>query len=70
MDMKDSPIMRPYGEPWKKARRLLHQHLNPNVTPKYASLQTRHARILLQRLLEDPTNFLEHLKVYELFFMI
>jgi len=44
----------PYGEHWRKDRRLFHSQLHSNAAPKFKSVQTRQARKFLKQLADHP----------------
>jgi cytochrome P450 len=41
----------PYGEVWRRGRKLLHAHFQPSVSPKYHSVQLTAARRLARDVL-------------------
>jgi hypothetical protein len=44
MDLGWQLSMLPYGETWRRGRKLLHAHVHPGVSPKYHSVQLDAAR--------------------------
>ena len=52
----------PYGDELRKARQLLHQHLQINVVPEYQGIQESSIHRLLNRILESPDQFIRHIK--------
>ncbi|KDQ16408.1 hypothetical protein BOTBODRAFT_31081 [Botryobasidium botryosum FD-172 SS1] len=53
----------PYGDTWKRHRKLLHSVLGKNVITQHRSVQQRHARWYLQTLLEKPEDFIQSLRL-------
>ena len=52
----------PYGDELRKARQLLHRHLQINVVPEYQGIQESSIHRLLNRILESPDKFIRHIK--------
>lgn len=46
--------VRPYGELWRKERRMFHSQLHSNAAPKFQGVQTRQARLFLKQLVDQP----------------
>jgi cytochrome P450 len=44
MNLKWLLSMMPYGETWRRGRKLLHSQVHPGVSPKYHPVQLRAAR--------------------------
>ncbi|KAF9457685.1 cytochrome P450 [Collybia nuda] len=51
-----------YGERWRKCRRLLHIAFPPDDSQRHHPQELNAAHNLLLRLLEDPENFMDHIK--------
>ncbi|KAJ7434468.1 cytochrome P450 [Mycena latifolia] len=49
------------GDTWRRNRRLLNETFNVKAARQYRSLELRASRTLLQRLLEHPDAFLDHI---------
>lgn len=49
-----------YGEGWKQARKMFHQHFRPSAAPQYHQKQTKAARRFVKLLLESPASFAQH----------
>jgi cytochrome P450 len=52
----------PYGQWWRKHRRLFHEHFHHNVVTKYQPIHKQEVQALLRRLLVTPDNFLHHIR--------
>ncbi len=50
----------PYGDRWRRTRRMFHQYFNSGTSHKYHDIQLQGARKLLQRLKESPEKLFEH----------
>ncbi|KAF8884185.1 cytochrome P450 [Infundibulicybe gibba] len=48
----------PYGSAWRARRRLFHEHFHLSAVEKYKPIQARGSRDFLQRLLDNPDNFM------------
>jgi len=46
----------PYGEDWRKQRRLMAQEFSQTGVVKYFPLQENQMRILVRNILNDPTD--------------
>ncbi|KAF9474971.1 cytochrome P450 [Pholiota conissans] len=44
----------PYGDTWRKQRRIVIQNFTPSMVPKYHALQEKEAATLVKNVLEDP----------------
>ncbi|KAJ3810819.1 cytochrome P450 [Lentinula aff. lateritia] len=55
------PFVR-YGETWRRMRRAAHQGLHQNAVEKYKPIQTKEATLLLNDLLQDSGNWVEHVR--------
>ncbi|KAI0633841.1 cytochrome P450 [Trametes polyzona] len=53
----------PYGARWRRHRKLFLQHFNAKATVAYQALHEREAYRLALRLLEQPDEFLQHVRV-------
>ncbi|GJJ06884.1 hypothetical protein Clacol_001080 [Clathrus columnatus] len=56
------PTLMCYGERFRRHRQVLYQSLNSFCLDRYKLIQTKHARILLSRMLAEPEDFLNHLR--------
>jgi len=54
----------PYGDTWRKYRKLVHGVMHPRALKQYYPIFERDMRICLLHLLDSPDNFLEHLRLY------
>ena len=52
----------PYGQWWRRHRRVFWQHFRPGAVPKYQGVLEQGAHRLVSRLLTTPENFEEHLR--------
>nr|BAL05105.1 cytochrome P450 [Phanerodontia chrysosporium] len=52
----------PYGDFWREHRRMFHQHFHPEAVTKHHVHILKQAKDLLQRLLIDPDDFMQHLR--------
>nr|BAL05104.1 cytochrome P450 [Phanerodontia chrysosporium] len=55
--------LKPYGDTWREHRRLVHQHFRPENVPRYHEFTSKQIGRLLLHLLEDPSNFVRHLRI-------
>ncbi|KDQ62322.1 hypothetical protein JAAARDRAFT_30217 [Jaapia argillacea MUCL 33604] len=53
----------PYGPQWRQYRRAFHQHFNQLAVHKYRHIHVRESRALLRRLLEQPEDFYDHIRL-------
>ncbi|TBU23430.1 cytochrome P450 [Dichomitus squalens] len=51
-------VLMPYGLPWRRRRKEMHQFFNPTAVSQYQPLQQREALNFLKKLLEKPDTFL------------
>lgn len=58
MNFTPSIVLAPYGEHWKAMRRFTQQSLNRSSSLTFLPSQLADARLLLQELLEHPTNYI------------
>lgn len=54
----------PYGELWRKERKLLHQLTSPKAASSYESIQSFESAQLCKDLIEDPKNHWGHCMRY------
>ena len=54
----------PYGLPWRRRRKELHQFFHPNAVSQYQSLQQREALKFLKKVIEKPDAFLHQVRQY------
>ena len=52
----------PYGQGWRRQRRMIWQHFHPGAIRKYENIEQEGARKFLIRLLESPNNLLTHVR--------
>ena len=52
----------PYGQWWRRHRKLFHEHFHSNVVTKYQSIQRQEAEALLRRLLVTPDDLFHHIR--------
>ncbi|KAJ7495381.1 cytochrome P450 [Mycena latifolia] len=57
----DNIVLMKYGDTWRTNRRLLNQTFNVNAVRQYRPLELTASRAVLQRLLESPDAFFDHL---------
>ncbi|PPQ80126.1 LOW QUALITY PROTEIN: hypothetical protein CVT25_001425 [Psilocybe cyanescens] len=62
MEMDYNMSLLPYGQWWRRHRRVFNQHFHQNTVWRYRPIQLREARALLHRLLISPENFLHHIR--------
>ncbi|KAM6490495.1 Cytochrome P450, partial [Amanita muscaria] len=60
MGFQDVVMTLPYGDAWRKQRRLLERGLKKDAMPLYRHVQAEKVHLLLEQLLDDPVNFSEH----------
>ncbi|KAG0695266.1 cytochrome P450 [Suillus ampliporus] len=53
-----------FGERFRRMRRALHTHLQPKAAEAYQPLQMSHAKSTVLNILDDPYNFLNHVKTF------
>ncbi|KAI0739092.1 O-methylsterigmatocystin oxidoreductase [Daedaleopsis nitida] len=51
-----------YGQPWRRHRRVFHEHFHRGEVVQYQGLQEQHTRSFLKRLLTEPEEFISHLR--------
>lgn len=54
----------PFGEAWRKQRRLLAQEFTFTNCTQYHELQNEQARLFVQSIFEDPDNLLTQVHLY------
>ncbi|KAG0695609.1 cytochrome P450 [Suillus ampliporus] len=54
----------PFGERFRRLRRALHTHLQPKAAESYQPLQISLARDIVFNILEDPSNFQNHVTTF------
>lgn len=59
--------MLPYGEEWRKWRKVLHSGFHARQAAKYKEIQTLESKQAMFQILEDPKNYERHLQRYEIF---
>lgn len=52
----------PYGQEWRRRRKEMHQFIHPNAVAQYQPLQQRETVKFLNRLLNQPEDFLHHVR--------
>lgn len=52
----------PYGEKWRRHRRVFHQSFTERESLTYRPTQTQKVQDMLHGLLSTPENFMEHIK--------
>ncbi|KAF9450386.1 cytochrome P450 [Macrolepiota fuliginosa MF-IS2] len=52
----------PYGDWWRRQRRVFHEYFHPNIVHKYQNIQLNTARAFLRRLLKSPDDFVLHIR--------
>jgi cytochrome P450 len=62
MGYSSSTLLAPYGEVFRKARKLLNTALNSRTARTYWPIQEKAVHLYLRRLLEAPADFREHIK--------
>lgn len=55
--------MKPFNEEWKATRREFHSNFNASKISKFNPVQERQARVALVKLLEDPKDYVEHIRL-------
>ena len=64
MGFQDVVMALPYGDAWRKQRRLLERGLKKDAMPLYSHVQAEKVHLLLEQLLDDSANFAEHFTTY------
>ncbi len=52
----------PYGQSWRRHRRLFWQHFHPGVVSKYHAVQREASAKFLQNLLASPEQLEDHIR--------
>ena len=52
----------PYGQMWRRHRRLFHEYFHRNAVTKYQPIQRQEVQTFLCRLLVTPDDFLHHIR--------
>jgi len=52
----------PYGDVWRRRRKLMYQAFNPTAAKHFQPLECRAAHNMLRRFLDDPSNFMSHVR--------
>lgn len=60
----------PYGEVWRRHRKVCHQNFNIQAARQYELVQTKKVRELLRNLLYTPEQFDNHNKLYNTAFAL
>ena len=59
--MWDNVVTMPYGDRFRKHRRLMAQVLNSQAIDVYRDFQVNNTKVLLKNLLRDPKKFDQHI---------
>ena len=57
-------LMLPYGDEWRRWRRVLHSGFHSRRAETYKDIQSVEAKVLLHELLQDPEAHEQHLQRY------
>ena len=52
----------PYGQWWRRHRKLFHEYFHHNAVTKYQPIQRQEVQAFLRRLLVTPDNFFHHIR--------
>lgn len=52
----------PYGQKWRDIRKAFHGHFHPTATLQYQPMEIKATHELLRRLVDNPADFVEHLR--------
>ena len=55
--------MQPYGEDWRKQRRLFSQDFSQGAIPRYDQLKEQQVAILVRNLLDNPGSLVSEIKL-------
>jgi cytochrome P450 len=55
--------MFPYGEVWRRHRKLCWQHFNPEAAKRYNPMQTEQVYKLMNNIINDPERVFEHVSL-------
>ena len=61
---KLTPFMNPTNAGWKSHKKIFQDHLGPSTLPRLHPLILKNVHIFLKRLLDTPTDFSQHIKLY------
>ncbi|KAF8154861.1 putative monooxygenase [Crassisporium funariophilum] len=56
-------VLQPYGDNWRKQRKMIAQDFSQSMTPRYYPLQEKEARILVRNILKDPSSLLSQIQL-------
>ncbi len=56
-------VLQPYGEEWRRQRKLVNADFAQGTVPRYYRLQETEARKLVQAVLEDPSSLVRQVKM-------
>ena len=62
MNSRIAMSLMPYGQWWRKHRRLFHEYFHRSAVTKYQPIQRQEAQAFLRRLLVTPDNFFHHIR--------
>ncbi|KAI5118126.1 hypothetical protein M0805_008034 [Coniferiporia weirii] len=57
-------LMLPYGESWRKWRKVLHSGFHARQSAKYMDIQTLESKTAMQQIVENPKDYERHLQRY------
>ncbi|OCH92747.1 cytochrome P450 [Obba rivulosa] len=57
-------LMLPYGEPWRKWRKVLHSGFHSRRSETYKDLQSLESKVMMQQLLTTPRHWERHIQRY------
>lgn len=60
MGWEDALGFLPYGDKFRKQRKMIQQHFNIQAVSKFHPIQTRELNTLLVNLLDTPDDFIRH----------
>ncbi|KAF9527201.1 putative monooxygenase [Crepidotus variabilis] len=55
-------VIKPYGEDWRKQRRLVAQDFAPSTVGRYHGFQEKETRKMMKEMIQDPANFIPRIK--------
>ena len=61
-------MLMPYGLPWRRRRKEMHQFFHPTAITQYEPLQQRETLKFLKKLLEKPDTFMYQVRQYVFLF--
>ena len=62
--------MLPYGDVWRAGRRMFTKHFNPSNRSINQPREMIYVRRFLGQLLQEPSDFLQHVRTYVLIYYI